>query len=70
MNVITNAQVEVLSALRDINRRQIQELEAEVVATNQNYNYEREKNVHLQNQLKQQAEYIIFLQNQIASFRR
>lgn len=70
MNVITNAQVEVLSALRDINRRQIQELEAEVVAANQNYNYEREKNVHLQNQLKQQAEYIIFLQNQIASFRR
>jgi hypothetical protein len=70
MNVITNAQVEVLSALRDVNRRQIQELEAEVVAANQNYNYEREKNVHLQNQLKQQAEYIIFLQNQIASFRR
>jgi hypothetical protein len=70
MNAITNAQIEVLSALRDVNRQQIQELEAEVVAANQNYNYERQKNVYLQNQLNQQAEYIIFLQNQIASFRR
>ena len=70
MNLITTAQVEVLSALRDVNRRQIHQLENELVAANQNYNYEREKNVHLQNQLKQQAEYIIFLQNQIANFRR
>ena len=70
MNVITTAQVEVLSALRDVNRRQIQQLENEIVAANQNYNYEREKNVHLQNQLKHQAEYIIFLQNQLNIFKR
>jgi len=70
MNVITTAQVEVLSALRDVNRRQIQQLENEVVAANQNYNYEREKNIHLQNQLKQQAEYIIFLQDQLTIFKR
>jgi hypothetical protein len=70
MNVITTAQVEVLSALRDVNRRQIQQLENEVVAANQNYNYEREKNIHLQNQLKQQAQYIIFLQDQLTIFKR
>jgi hypothetical protein len=70
MNVITTAQVEVLSALRDVNRRQIQQLENEIVAANQNYNYEREKNIHLQNQLKQQAEYIIFLQDQLTIFKR
>ena len=70
MNVITTAQVEVLTALRDVNRRQIQELEAEVVAANQNYNYERDKNVHLQNQLKHQADYIVFLQNQLSIFKR
>jgi hypothetical protein len=70
MNSITSAQIEVLSALRHVNREQIEKLENEVVAANQNYNYEREKNIHLQNQLKHQAEYIIFLQNQIATFRR